>query len=83
MITRTATEIPRNSGQPPARTKGGVTNGSRASRRFGAQSAASRSSRIGDKAVRHVNAADGDVPTILLKVPCEVSVVEDRDRRGG
>jgi hypothetical protein len=56
----------RESGFPPA---------------IGAQSAASRSSRIGDKAVRHVNAADGELPTILLKVPCEVSVVEDRDRR--
>jgi hypothetical protein len=47
---------------------------------IGALSAASRSRRIGDKAVRHVNAADGDVPAILLKGPCEVSVVEDGDR---
>jgi hypothetical protein len=30
---------------------------------------------------RGVSTADGDVPTILLKVPCEVSVVEDGDRR--
>jgi hypothetical protein len=42
-----------------------------------AQSAECRSSRISDKAVRHVNAAEGDVPTILLKAPREVSVAED------
>jgi len=35
------------------------------------------SSRIGDEAVRHVNAANRDVPAILLKVPCEVPVVND------
>lgn len=38
---------------------------------IGAQSATSRSSRIGGKAVRHVNALNGDVSTILLKAPCE------------
>jgi hypothetical protein len=41
-----------------------------------AQSAECRSSRIGDKAARHVNAVDGDVPTILLKTACEISVAE-------
>jgi hypothetical protein len=44
---------------------------------IGAQSAASRSSRIGDKAVLRVSAADGDLPVILLKGPTEISVVED------
>jgi EAL domain-containing protein (putative c-di-GMP-specific phosphodiesterase class I) len=28
---------------------------------------------------RGVNTADGCVPTMLLKVPCDVSVVEDGD----
>jgi hypothetical protein len=34
-------------------------------------------SRIGDKAPRHVNPADGDVPAILLKGHVRVSVGED------
>ena len=34
-------------------------------------------SRIGDKALRHVNPADGDVPAILLKGHVRVSVGED------
>lgn len=44
---------------------------------IGAQSAASRSSRIGDKTVRRVNAADGDVPATLPKGSRKVSVAED------
>src|SRR5262249_42972227 len=49
-------------------TERGGNNRRRGSLAIRAPSAGSRSSRICDKAVRHVDAADGDVPVILLKV---------------
>jgi hypothetical protein len=36
----------------------------------------------GSQDVRHVNTLDGDVPTILLKAPCEGSAVQGGGRRG-
>ena len=64
-----------------ARTKRESPAGCRGSLAIRGQSAASRSSRICDKAVRHVDAADGDVPVILLNVPLRPSC-GGWDRRG-
>jgi hypothetical protein len=58
----------------------GGANGSRASRRL-VPRVRHPGQTASVKSVRHVNVADGDVPAIVLKGSCEVSVVKDGDRR--